>query len=122
MENYDATRDRLQRAGWKCETPGADGLGHWRNRGRRLALIHSVAVEDDGELWDHVSVSRADRTMPTWEQLRDVFHEVCGDEALGVVVIPPTSEHVNIHEVAHAWRRLTGSRPLPDFTHGGATI
>jgi hypothetical protein len=112
---------RLTRHRWRCVTPGADGLGAWEHRARGLGLIHSVAIEADGQVWEHVSVSRADGVMPSWEQLRDVFREVCGDDALGVVVIPPKSEHVDIAEVAHVWRCLT-RRPLPDFARGGSSI
>jgi hypothetical protein len=116
-----AARARLQRNRWKQVTQGMDGLGAWRHGARRLHVIHSVAVEQDGEVWEHISLSRDDDAMPTWEQVRDVFHEVCGPDALGIIVIPPKSEHVNLAEVAHAWRCVT-RRPLPDFTRGLGTI
>jgi hypothetical protein len=119
--HYRAAEARLRRHRWKRARPAADGLGAWTHRARGLALIHSIALERDGELWEHVSVSRSDDTMPTWEQLRDAFHDICGPEALGIVVIPPASEHVNLAEVAHAWRCLT-ARPIPDFTRGLGTI
>jgi hypothetical protein len=112
---------RLARHRWRRVTPGADGLGAWLHDARGFGLIHSVAIEQDGELWEHVSISRRDGTMPTWEQVRDVFREVCGPEALGIVVVPPKDEHVDIAEVAHVWRCLT-RRPLPDFTRGGRSI
>lgn len=112
---------RLRRHRWKLVTPGADGLGRWLHRARGLGMIHSIAIEQDGELWEHVSVSRSDGAMPGWAQVRDVFHEVCGDDALGVIVVPPKVEHVNIAEVAHIWRCLS-RRPLPDFTQGGRSI
>lgn len=112
---------RLRRHRWQQVTPGADGLGSWEHGARGLGLIHSVAVEQDGNVWEHVSVSRFDGEMPSWAQLRDTFREVSGDDALGVVVIPPKSEHVDIAEVAHVWRCLT-ARPLPDFTQGGRSI
>lgn len=112
---------RLRRARWQLDTPGADGLGRWIHRARGLTLIHSATIEADGELWEHVSVSRSDGELPSWVQLRDVFHEVCGPEALGVIVIPPKAEHVDIAEVAHAWHCVT-RRPLPDFTQGSGSI
>ncbi|MCI4361283.1 MAG: hypothetical protein L3J91_06220 [Thermoplasmata archaeon] len=116
-----ATEARLRRNHWKQVTPGLDGLGSWLHRARGLGLIHSIAVERDGELWEHVSLSRQDDRMPTWEQVRDTFREVCGDDALGVVVVPPKAEHVDLAEVAHVWRCLT-RRPLPDFSRGGRSI
>lgn len=112
---------RLRRYRWQLVTPGADGLGAWQHGARGLGLIHSVAREQDGQVWEHVSISRDDGKMPSWAQLRDTFREVAGDDALGVVVIPPKSEHVDIAEVAHAWHCLT-ARPLPDFTHGRRSI
>lgn len=112
---------RLKRGHWKLVTPGMDGLGAWEHRARGLGLIHSVSVEQDGELWEHVSLSRADGEMPGWEQVRDVFHEVAGPDALGIIVVPPKSEHVNLAEVAHVWRCLT-RRPIPDFTRGVGSI
>lgn len=88
---------------------------------RKLGMIHSVSYEQDGELWEHVSVSRRDGEMPMWEQVRDAFRDMCGDDALGIIVVPPKSEHVNIGEVAHIWRCVT-KRPLPDFTQGSGSI
>jgi hypothetical protein len=118
---YAVAEARLARHRWRQVTKGLDGLGAWEHRARGLGLIHSVAVEQDAELWEHVSVSRFDGDMPTWAQVRDTFREVCGNDALGVVVVPPKSEHVDLAEVAHVWRCIS-RRPLPDFTHGGGTI
>jgi hypothetical protein len=121
METLTAIEARLRRHRWKLDTPGADGLGRWIHGARGLGLVHSIAVEDDGELWEHISISRRDGKMPSWEQLRDIFREIAGNEALGIVVIPPKTEHVDIAEVAHVWRCLT-RRPLPDFTKGSGSI
>jgi len=87
----------------------------------RLKRYRWVAVEQDHQVWEHLSLSRDDGAMPSWEQVRDVFREVCGPDALGIIVVPPKSEHVDIAEVAHVWRCLT-RRPIPDFTHGLKTI
>lgn len=116
-----AAETRLKRNRWVHIQRGADGLGAWKHRARGLGMIHSIALEQDGEVWEHISLSRADDQMPSWAQVRDVFHEVAGPEALGIIVVPPKSEHVNIAEVAHVWRCLT-RRPLPDFTRGHGTI
>jgi hypothetical protein len=121
VESLRTVEARLTRKRWRCIQRGADGLGQWRHGPRKLALIHSVALEQDFEVWEHISLSRRDGTMPTWEQTRDVFREVAGTEALGIIVIPPVDEHVNIDEVAHVWRCLT-RRPLPDFTRGTGSI
>jgi hypothetical protein len=84
-------------------------------------MIHSLGIEEDGEPWEHISLSRSDGELPSWAQVRDVFHEVAGREALGIIVVPPKSEHVNLAEVAHVFRCLT-KRPIPDFTRGQKTI
>jgi hypothetical protein len=116
-----AAEARLKRHRWKQHTLGMDGLGRWTHGPRRLRMVHSIAIEQDGELWEHVSVSRDDGTMPSWEQTRDVFREVAGDAALGIIVVPPKAEHVDIAEVAHVWHCLS-RRPIPDFARGGGSI
>ena len=110
---------RLAGAGWIQLYPGADGLGAWLLRKRGLRLIHSLARED-GDIWAHVSLSRADRVMPTWEQIRDAWR-LLYPETAGVVVIPAATSHVNLGEVAHVWGNL--DRPaVPEFSHGLGTI
>lgn len=112
---------RLGRLGWVQRVNGADGLGLLDHPKRGLRVIHSICREADGEVWAHVSISRRDRKMPTWETTRDVFREVAGDDLVGVIVVPPADEHVNKAEVAHVWACLT-RRPLPDFTRGTGSI
>lgn len=109
---------RLRALGWRCAHDGADGVGQWTKSS--LALIHSVAREEDGGVWSHVSCSRRDRTMPTWEQVRDVGWLVHPD-LFGVVVVAPRSSHVSIAEVAHVWYRLDAAS-VPDFSGGFGTI
>ena len=124
-DGYDAgpraAKARLLRHRWKQIAPGGDGLGMWQHGARGLNLIHSIALELDGQLWEHVSVSTIAGPLPSWEQTRDVFREVAGDDALGIIVVPPKAEHVNVDEVMHVWRCLT-RRPLPDFARGGRSI
>jgi hypothetical protein len=106
---------------WKQVQQGADGMGAWLHGPRRLRVIHSIADELDGQVWEHISVSRLDGAMPTWEQTRDVFWEFAGDDAVGVIVIAPRARHVNLAEIAHVWRCLT-RRTTPDFTQGTGSI
>jgi hypothetical protein len=121
-EDYRAVRARLERYRWKQLKKGADGLGMWQHKARGLNLIHSIGLESDGELWEHLSVSTVSgEKLPSWDQIRNVFHEVAGPEGLGIIVVAPESEHVNLDEVAHVFRCLT-RRPLPDFTRGSGTI
>ena len=106
---------------WGPIYEGEDGLGAWRRTGKYgLRLIHSIAREDDGDVWTHLSLSRADKIMPTWEQTRDVWR-LLFDQLVGVIVIPTADRHVSIAEVAHVWGDM--SRPtVPDFTRGLASI
>lgn len=110
---------RLVRAGWIRRVDGEDGGGCWDHVKRNLRLIHSIAREEDGCDWIHVSMSRRDRKMPTWEQVRDIWWE-CYPNRKGIVVIAPKAEHVNIAEVAHVW--CCFDEVLPDFTSGTGSI
>lgn len=110
----------IEFCGWRCRVEGEDGLGIFDHPRANLRFVHSVATELDGETWAHVSVSRRDQKMPTWEQLRDTWRLIYPD-VLAVVVIPPEDKHVNLAEVAHAWGCLT-KQVLPDFTHNLGSI
>lgn len=111
----------LELDGWTEVRVSVDG---WSADHRRtgLRVIHSIAREDDGELWAHVSVSRRDRKLPSWEVLRDVFR-LLYPERVGLIVIPPAVEHYTdpAVEVHHVWCCLT-RRPVPDFTRGTGHI
>lgn len=111
----------LLRSGWSWRFEGEDGIGCLDLvRNPQLRLIHTIAREDDGEVWAHVSLSRRDRVMPTWEQTRDAWWLLYGATP-GVIVVAPRDEHVNRAEVAHVWGCLT-RRTVPDFTHGTGSI
>lgn len=114
-------RFELVRHGWKCDTEGMDGLGRWVHWARGIALIHSIALEGDGHVWEHISISRQDGELPSWEQTRDVFREVAGPGTYGIIVIPPSVKHVDIAEVMHVWHCFDHV-PVPDFTRGTKSI
>jgi len=91
----------------------------------RLRVLVDAHIEEDGKAWIHLSVSRRDRRLPTWEDLvtiRDVF---LGAEQLAVQVLPPRSEHYDAGlgvEVLHLWAPLE-SDPLPNFLRArGGTL
>lgn len=111
---------RLQKAGFRQVVAGEDGLGMWDNTRSGLRIIHSMAWELDGEVWSHVSISNRSGYMPSWGQTRDAWRLIHPDK-VGVIVVPPKSEHVNIAEVAHVWGSITG-RTTPDFTRGTGMI
>jgi hypothetical protein len=71
-----------------------------------------AAVEDDGRRWRHLSISRSDRTMPSWDDQRLVCDVFAGSEAVALHILPARREHV-----CHLWVCLDG-RPVPDFWLG----
>lgn len=110
----------LQVDGWVQRRGGVDGLGCWDNANRGLRLIHSIARESDGQLWAHLSMSRRDHKLPTWEQTRDAWRLVYPQE-MGYIVIAPAAEHYSIREVMHVWGCRT-RRATPDFRSRAGTI
>jgi hypothetical protein len=112
---------RLHSAGWRIIEENMDGIGHWRHRGRRAGLIHSLARESDGQVWAHVSVSHADNTMPGWYEVRDAGWALY-PARFGIIVVAPQDRHVNIANVAHIWYCLTSDAVPPDFSHGLGSI
>lgn len=112
-----AQKARLLAAGWYQREGSADGAGIWDHRKRGLRLLHSVAREDDGLIWGHVSLSRRDDNLPGWYELKDA-QWLLYPENRGLVVIAPETEHFSIAEIMHTWTCLTGE-PVPDFrTYG----
>ncbi len=97
------------------------GDGAWYKGNTGLAACLTVAHEDDGKRWIHLSISRANK-LPSWEELvaaRDAF---LGPETLAVQVLAPKSRHVNIHPFClHLWVCMDGA-PVPDFARGGDSI
>jgi hypothetical protein len=45
----------------------------------------------------HLSVSHPER-LPTWEEMRDARYTLVPDQATMVLLLPPKSEYVNVHE------------------------
>ncbi len=113
----------LRQHHWRPHYLGTDGLGCWEKRAGRergLAFVHSIAREADGNAWAHLSLSRRDHCLPTWDQARDTWRLIY-PALYGVIVIPPASHHVDLAEVLHVWGNLSAPA-VPDFTHGLGTI
>ena len=45
----------------------------------------------------HLSISRPGR-LPSWEEVRDARYALVPDEATMALLLPPSSEYVNVHE------------------------
>lgn len=106
---------------------------HWTGRPDRtyarayrskkgLLVLVSCAEYEDFRCWLHVSVSRKDTCVPTWEQMSLVKALFIGEERQAVQIMPPASKHVNIHHAClHLWHCMDGDG-IPDMTTGGETI
>lgn len=113
--------ESLNGSGWKLLERRGDGeqwLG--RVRGQPLIAIWSIATEEDGQDWLHVSVSHKSR-VPTWNEMSAVKALFVGDR-WAAQLHPPQDQYVNDHpNVLHLWSPL-GAWPLPDFTQGSGSI
>jgi hypothetical protein len=84
-------------------------------------VLVSAAQYGDGKRWLHVSVSRKNGQLPSWETLGMVKDLFIGDARTALQVLPPRAKHVNISQVLHLYHCLDGE-VTPDFTAGGETI
>lgn len=79
-----------------------------------LAIIASVELREDDQLWYHVSFSRRDR-VPSYADSVWVKEIWLGDR-WAIQCFVPKAEHVNIHpNCLHLWHSLTSDRPFPNF-------
>ena len=105
-------------ASWSLVRTTLDGAAWVTNHG--LSVIGSVATEQDGKRWVHLSCARSGR-LPSWFDLREVRDVLLGD-AVAYQVLPSKSRYINLHpNCLHLFHCLDGD-PLPDFTRGGPTL
>ncbi len=100
---------------------------HWRTNGyagkwRHLTFIVADEVHA-GFFWRHVSVSRRDRGMPSYEDLKKAKELTIGDDRAAIQVFPQTDKHIDYSnevecEVLHLWSPEDNS-VLPDFRLAG---
>jgi hypothetical protein len=111
-------------AGWEEYAPAS---GWDRNFNRMYGhhgttrVMVSAAQFGDYKRWLHVSVSRKNGQLPSWELLSTVKDLFIGPERTALQVLPPRAKHVNMAPVLHLWHCLDGD-VTPDFTAGGQTI
>jgi len=106
-------------AQWEMVMEGPDGRAYRCTSG--LTFIVSLAIEDDGKQWLHFSIAHPER-LPTYEELTDAKDLFCGRETKAVMIIPPRSQHVNIHRNCLHFFRCLESDGLPDFTSGTKSL
>jgi len=82
-----------------------DRCGHRWERlvGHPLRVFEDVSPKDDGKLWLHISVSRANQKMPTWEDLQEARRLFIGEHRECYMDFPPKERYVNIGNVLHLW-------------------
>lgn len=92
-----------------CEANPAEGCwGFFQIGNSFLKFIASW-----GGQWDHVSVSREDRT-PRWEEMAAIKDAFFLPEECAIQYHPPQSDYVNIHNYClHIWRPQGDSFPVP---------
>lgn len=80
--------------------------------------IPFICIASNGGGWEHVSVSKTNRKIPTWEEMckiKDMFFEE--DETV-VQYHPKKSEYVNRCECClHLWRPLKEVLPTPPMIY-----
>lgn len=75
----------------------APRYGHtWDNAKRRLRVIMTAEIHEDGRLWAHVSVSHPKR-VPNYEEMAYVKRHWIGDDYSALQIFPKKEFHVNIH-------------------------
>lgn len=118
----DDYRPRALPAGWERMADAFDGAVYaYRAIEGFMTVILSVAREEDGRRWLHVSLARPER-LPSWDDLRMIKDLFIGKDKLAVQVLPPTSNWVNEHPYClHLFHCLDGAI-TPDFTRGHGTL
>jgi hypothetical protein len=110
--------------GWRLVSQTEDGDAFaGRVHGQPLLVLWSMAMEQDRNLWLHVSCSHKAR-VPLWGEISEVKRLFVGEQRWACQLHPPQAQYVNIHDRClhlfapfspEAWR-------LPDFTEGTGSI
>lgn len=99
--------------GWYIDMRKNDGA-RYICPSRKLMVIASATIQDDGKPWIHVSLSHNER-IPTWGELRTVKELFLGD-VHAYQVLPPKALYVNLKpNVLHLFSCMDGPQ-LPEFS------
>jgi len=74
--------------------------------GQRLKVMEDVTVKSDGKRWLHVSVSKPNGKMPTYEDVQEVRRLFISEDRECYQVFPTKDRYVNFHNVLHLWSCL----------------
>lgn len=98
---------------WSVQERKADGVHIQHVSG--LSVIASVAKEDDGKYWLHVSMSYINK-MPSYKELVQIKELLIGVEEYAIMIFPTKQYHVNLLPTClHLFHCLEGY-PLPEFS------
>lgn len=101
-------RFRVQVPGYP---PGDESNGCFVVKVKHGQVLRIIASNGFG--WEHVSVSRSDRT-PTWEEMCQVKAMFWEPDDCVIQYHPPASEYVNNHaNCLHLWRPIGKDVPMP---------
>lgn len=103
---------------------GPDVLEHWGWIGDHTCGMFVIpspidqkpiaVVASNGEGWDHVSVSRANR-CPNWQEMEFIAGLFFKDDEAAMQLHVPATDHVNNHPYClHWWRPHAIAIPRPD--------
>lgn len=133
-------KNRLDALGLEYPTPKAIGV---REVGRKIAtrvyrvkrlvsgkgftsknvivynIVDSIRIIE-GLLWYHVSLTRSDDRMPTYDDLCWLKEHWLGDDKWAIQVFPSKDQHVSDHpRCLHLWSCMEDGFKLPDFRQFG---
>jgi hypothetical protein len=88
--------------GWICLSTRRDEDGIYgriwkRTTGQAIRVIESICTRPDGHTWLHVSVSKPNRKLPTWEDVQVMRTCFVGEYRESYMIFPTQDRYVNIH-------------------------
>ncbi len=108
----------------KIDHQARDG---YRGTFEHLRMIVTESLENDARWWTHLSVSRLDGTMPSYDDLKLAKRMTLGPDRKAIQLFLPDAEHIDVagkmaepKQVLHLWS--TRKMPIPDFSRGLGVI
>ena len=83
-----------------------------------MSVIESIAIEDDGNTWLHVSFARKSR-MPDYEDMARIRKIFFKETQKVIMIFPPKEKHVNIHPYCLHFFCCLSAKVLPEFSKNG---
>jgi hypothetical protein len=111
LDRYRMRGDAVRHWGWDGdETCGAFAMPSPID-GQILCIVASSGLDEI--VWEHISVSRKNRT-PNWQEMEHVRHAFAKPDETWVQFHVPVSDHINRHpHCLHLWHYTGGEMPRP---------